>query len=559
MFILKNNQRKLNQHYRNNQHKSAKISINQRLVLPLILCLLFISPVLVFAANINEKQIFFVDKNFDQLGREKIFADLKYISRYGYFYFDSDYLNSLQAEEKYNFSSTLSRLADDFDNKIYPVLTQKFGFQFSLLEINKDGKITILFHPLKKGNGGYFSTGNMYLKYQYPSSNEREMIYINTDYFFSPKVKDFLAHEFTHLIEFLQKSQFGQVEDTWLSESRAQYGSELINGDSKDSDFTEKIKIFLENYSDPLIDWQNKMTDYGVSILFFNYLVDHFGEKILTVPLHSSQIGIASLNEVLSSHNFDFSQSFVNWALANLVNDCNGNIQYCYINEKLKNLRIVPKLFYIAPSTQTIFSSFFETKNFALNYYKIFGGSDYLNFEINGPKNTKFVVPYMLEKKDGKYKIDFLKLDGQNYGELNIPDFYNYQSLVVMPLLVDEKNLSASFSWKTTSGKGPKIKENPPVNPPPAPKIKVSCPIYSNLFYGMQNNEEVKCLQEFLKSQGAEIYPEGMVTGNFYSLTLKAVNRFQEKYRAEILAPLGISQPTGFVGLMTRTKINSLR
>ena len=80
----------------------------------------------------------------------------------------------------------------------------------------------------------------------------------------------------------------------------------------------------------------------------------------------------------------------------------------------------------------------------------------------------------------------------------------------------------------------------------------------SNLSYGMKNSNEVRCLQEFLKSQGGDIYPEGLVTGNFLSLTQKAVIRFQEKYFSEVLSPLGLEKGTGFVGLMTRSKINQL-
>ena len=74
----------------------------------------------------------------------------------------------------------------------------------------------------------------------------------------------------------------------------------------------------------------------------------------------------------------------------------------------------------------------------------------------------------------------------------------------------------------------------------------------------MMRDHQVKCLQQFLKSQGQEIYPEGLVTGNFLTLTKQAVIRFQEKYREEILAPLGLEKGTGFVGSMTRKKINNL-
>jgi len=84
------------------------------------------------------------------------------------------------------------------------------------------------------------------------------------------------------------------------------------------------------------------------------------------------------------------------------------------------------------------------------------------------------------------------------------------------------------------------------------------CRFDNNLYFGIMNNPEVRCLQEFLKNQGIDIYPEGLVTGNFLTLTQAAVIRFQEKYAPEILAPLGLEKGTGYVGLMTRNKINSL-
>ena len=78
----------------------------------------------------------------------------------------------------------------------------------------------------------------------------------------------------------------------------------------------------------------------------------------------------------------------------------------------------------------------------------------------------------------------------------------------------------------------------------------VSCQsINQDLSFGMKGNSQVMCLQEFLKNQGSGIYPEGIVNGNFFTLTKAAVVRFQEKY--------GI-QGTGFAGPITRAKINQL-
>ncbi|HNW96586.1 MAG TPA: peptidoglycan-binding domain-containing protein [Candidatus Paceibacterota bacterium] len=68
------------------------------------------------------------------------------------------------------------------------------------------------------------------------------------------------------------------------------------------------------------------------------------------------------------------------------------------------------------------------------------------------------------------------------------------------------------------------------------------------------SGEDVTQLQTFLKAQGADIYPEGLVTGYFGNLTKLAVQRFQVKY--------DIAQPGnagyGYVGPKTRAKMNSL-
>lgn len=70
---------------------------------------------------------------------------------------------------------------------------------------------------------------------------------------------------------------------------------------------------------------------------------------------------------------------------------------------------------------------------------------------------------------------------------------------------------------------------------------------------GKEVEELQRCLARF-----EDIYPEKEITAFFGEKTKDAVNRFQEKYREEILDPSGFSSGTGMVGESTRKKLNEI-
>ena len=78
------------------------------------------------------------------------------------------------------------------------------------------------------------------------------------------------------------------------------------------------------------------------------------------------------------------------------------------------------------------------------------------------------------------------------------------------------------------------------------------------------NNQDVRQLQLLLNNDADTLVStigtgsKGQESTYFGQLTANAVMRFQQKYRKDILDPSGISAPTGFIGLLTRNKLNQL-
>ena len=82
-----------------------------------------------------------------------------------------------------------------------------------------------------------------------------------------------------------------------------------------------------------------------------------------------------------------------------------------------------------------------------------------------------------------------------------------------------------------------------------------------NLRFGNQNDDVTNLyralIREGLFSQD-EAFQDGRQVLNFDQMLASAVSAFQEKYKSEILTPVGLSQGNGFVGARTRAKLNTL-
>lgn len=539
------------------------------------------------AVEVGGSLIFNIDEDYDIAARPEIKARLALKTSQLYFFIEENWWDKQTVSQQGSITRALNDLSLEFEGKIYPVLTSVYGQEWKP-GIDGDERITILFHSMREDAGGYFRSSDGYIKFQVPDSNEKEMVYLNVANILNPQLKAFLAHEFVHLIIFNQKDRLlGLSEEVWLNEARAEYAPTILGYDMnyEGSNLQRRVSAFLANPSDSVTEWRNRRDDYAVANLFFQYLADHYSVEVLAKSLKSNLVGIPSLNQALSELGFKekFPEIFTDWTIAVLLNDCSLNKKYCYLSGNLKDFRISPSLNLLPLAGKSSLAVTDVTKNWAGNWQKFIGGNGDVRFKFDGLDGLNFKLSYLIQLRDGSYSVNFVNLDLGQKGEIIVPDFGQENvSLIIIPSLQTkmsgfdgvEPNYSFAFeisSEKPGSGEDQKLikellaqidflqKEIARLQSEIAKILggsPVSCQILNNLQLG-DTGDDVRCLQEFLKSQGPGIYPEGLITGYFGSLTRAAVIRFQEKYASEILAPFGLFSGTGFVGSATRAKINT--
>jgi len=412
-----------------------------------ILGFLFISLLLplssVQADSIGQKTDFFVDPTYDYLQRTQIEATLKQISRHAYFYVENSYWQKLSFTDQIAFQNNLNKLATEFDQIIYPTMTSVFGSEWKP-GIDNDERITILITQLKTLAGGYFNPVDEYPRSQINSSNQREMIYLNAVYMADKREPAFLAHEFQHLISYNQKEiRYHISDDIWLNEARSEYAPTLCGYD-KDyygSNLEKRVKIFLKYPSDSLTEWSGSAKDYGSINLFIHYLVDHYGKDILTKIMETKGVGIASINNALTvlGQPLTFSDIFVNWSVANYLNNCSVSPVnlYCYLEPNLNYDNLHIQLGYLGAAKEKIESSN-TIKDWSAQWFEFKAATDIdesknvlkIEFSSNDPR-ANFRVPYVIKYKDGHYEVREMTLIGQK-GSAFVKNFGTQVSLVAV-------------------------------------------------------------------------------------------------------------------------------
>jgi len=402
-------------------------------ILFVFITLLFVVliPTSASADILNQKEQFFVDNKFDEMGRDKIDATLKLVSKHAYFYIEDTYLNSFSYSDKIKILNSIKNIADEFDNRIYPIQTGFWGSEWKP-GIDNDDRITILFTSMVSDAGGYFNGTNENPKKINPDSNEREMFFVNAESLNrEDNVKNFLAHELQHLISANVKELIqGVEEEIWLNELRSEYSVTVMgyNDNYIGSSLSQRVKQFFSSPSDSLTEWKSLANDYSVIALFGEYLSEIYGPGILLESLKSDLSGIASINQALlkNGYNKNFEEIFSDWLVAVAVNDTIADARFGYYRPALKDFKVEPSASIpLTDNTYFIFQD--QIKDWQGKWYLIknlsSGTKDILKAEFSGENLDDVKIIAVLFDSNGfkgikKYKLDsknpILNIDGLN-------------------------------------------------------------------------------------------------------------------------------------------------
>ena len=216
----------------------------------------------------------------------------------------------------------LELAAQVFESTIYPSVTAAFGKEWSP-GVDGDPRIHIA-HADLTGAGGYFGSGDEYPKVAYPRSNQREIIYLNSQVY---RVGDHrylgvVAHELQHMVHWNQDN----TEETWINEGLSEF-AETVGGyppRAGNSQAARAPQVSLIHW--PLEDTYVRLYYEGAR-LFFHYFAEHYGGTNLLFELVSNpEDGVAGIESFLSQSGSSatFREVFGDWVVANFLDDSPG-------------------------------------------------------------------------------------------------------------------------------------------------------------------------------------------------------------------------------------------
>lgn len=280
--------------------------------------------------------------------------------------------------------ATAEAIAREYDGVIASTIVNIFGMddiqaeeklignslEYADYLTDLDGKLTVLLLDIKDGytkNGdsytaGYFWAGNFYTKKDVPSSNEADMMYIDTN----PSVPGSsdshatFAHELQHLINYVNGEALGRSYsmDTWIDEGLSLSAEYIYLGYHTDMRYWWFIQDSYETIrrGNNFFVWDNHqetaaaiMDEYATAYLFFQWLrlQSGGGNEIYTDIARSTAYNQRAVlnaaqtrfDEDAKQYAADWETLLRTWMAANYINSASG--PYGYKDEpSLREVRV---------------------------------------------------------------------------------------------------------------------------------------------------------------------------------------------------------------------------
>jgi len=238
-----------------------------------------------------------------------ISATLRLITDHAYFFIEDGVAYS---------DSALQTIGSDFETVVYPSIRQDFGSE-PLPGVDSDPRITLL-HASLRGAGGFYNLSDQYPRVVVPTSNEREMLYLEASVLGSPgpAYNGLVAHELQHLIHW----NADPTEDSWVNEGLSQVAAQQVGAGS------DWLDVFLQQPDTQLTFWpeiDDAAVHYAAAELFMSYLLDHYGGRQRARDLLAERgDSITGVDEYLAQFGKNFRDVFADWVAANWLDTQEG-------------------------------------------------------------------------------------------------------------------------------------------------------------------------------------------------------------------------------------------
>lgn len=317
--------------------------------------------------NPGDRKTFWM-MNIDQNRPFQVEAVLRYETPHLYFWIE-DGVDYRPAE--------LERLAETFENEIYPTNREFFGSEWTP-GVDNDPHLYVLYATGAGSSiAGYFSSTDSFLPEVDEYANGHEMFILNADnidlgdgYTYGT-----LAHEFQHMILYYQDRN----EESWVSEGFSELAQQLNGFEIGGMDYAYVADTDIQLNSWP--ETEDTLPHYGASFLFMSYFLDRFGEDATKAVTAHPDNGLDAFDAVLQSlaamdgitgQPVGIDNVFADWAVATFLNDENiADGRYAY-----KGYRSPAQ----ASETETIFDCSSTPEERAVHQY----GVDYIGISCSG-------------------------------------------------------------------------------------------------------------------------------------------------------------------------------